>query len=237
MFKTEMRERHELNILVTSVGGKTTNLPVDYMYNGHITTDNDFVTNIFAGAEYFSWMTSKGFVLINYLMDQITSVDWYAGLTAAKLYKSDQLQANVDQFITNPFNEVIQTIDFTTFTKIDLISLLHILNRNKVNESSIYQVIINWIKHNKKERKKKFPDLLQLIKINRLSFAVLQIILSEYLVQKNVTYAKSVFCLLSKLIKEKEKKENEIIVIIEGEKTAKILQTFSIEMVLNQKLS
>ena len=228
MFKSKMKERYESTILITGVDGNIADTLVNYMYNGQITIDNDSVMDILAGADYFQLDDIKQFCF-EYFMNQISLDNWYDVLTAATMYRSKQLQKQVNKFISNHFYEVVQTLDFTTFSKNDLISFVFNLNRSQVNESSIYQAMINWIKHNEQERKKEFPDLFQLIDLNRLSFYALQNISSETLIHENVTYAKSVLLLLSKLMTEIKMKQNESKIIITGgiENSKKVIEIFN----------
>ena len=234
MFKSKMKEQYERNIPVTGVDSKTVNTLVDFMYNGQVTIDNNSVINILAGADYFQIDEVKTFCF-EYLMDQITCGNWNDVLVAAKLYRSNELLKQVSEFVTNHFDKIIQTTDFKNFTKDDLISIVSSnLNRSKVNELSVYQAIVNWIKHNEDERKREFVELFQLMKLNRLSYGVLQDILSENLVQQNFTCVKSVWSLLFKFIEEKAMKENESKILMIGggvncDKVSEIFNCYNIE--------
>ena len=98
-----------------------------------------------------------------------------------------------------------------------------------MNESSINQAIMNWIKHSEQERKNDFSDLFQLIDLNRLSLNALQNILSETLIHENVTCAKSVILSISKLMTEIEIKQNESKIIMIGgiENPKKVTEIFN----------
>ena len=215
MFNSKMKERYEPIIPIADVDGNTAKTLIDYMYNGQITIDYDSVMYILAGAKHFELKEVKEFCF-EYLMNQISLDNWYDVQTAAKQYRSDQLQKQVGKFITDHFDEVVQTLDFKTFSKNDLISFVSNLNRSQMNELSIYQAIINWIKYKEHQRKKEFPDLFQLIDLSKLSSYALQNISSETLVQENVTCAKSVMSLLSQLMTEKKMKQNELKIIMTG---------------------
>ena len=215
MFKSKMKERYESTIPITGVDGNIADTLVNYMYNGQITIDNGSVMDILAGADYFQLDEVKQFCF-EYLLNQISLDNWYHVQTAAKLYRSDQLQKQVSKFITDRFDEVVQALDFHTFSKNDIISFVSNLNRSQVNESSIYRAILNWVKHSEQERKKEFPDLFQLIDLNRLSSYALQNILSETLIHENMTCAKSVMLLLSQLMTEIKTKQNESKIIMAG---------------------
>ena len=231
MFKSKMREQYEPDILLTGVDGKSAVMLIDYMYGGEITIDSDSVVSILAGADYFQMDKVKTFCF-EYLMDRITSDTWYDALTAAKLYRSDQLQEQVNLFITNHFNEIIESTDFNALSKIALTSFISNLNRNQVNISLIYQAIINWIKHNEEERKKEFSDVFlpwfQLIELSKLSSNALQNILSDNIIQENLTCVMSVFTLFSKLLQQRERIENESkIIMVGGERCQKVTEIFN----------
>ena len=215
MFKSKLKERYESNIQIEGIDGKTANTLIDYMYNGQITINNNSVMQILAGADYFQLQEVKTYCF-EYLMDQITCDNWCAVQTAANLYRSDQLQTQVTEFITDNFDEVARSIDFKIFTKSELISFIFNLNRTQVKESSLYQAIVNWIQHNEEERKVEFTDLFQLIELPRLSSDFLRYILSETLAQANVTCAKMVWSFLSSLLKKAKIMENESKLIMVG---------------------
>ena len=114
MFKYKMKERYESNIPITGVDGNIARTLVDYMYNAQIKIDNDSVMDILAGADYFQLDAVKEFCF-EYLMNRMSLDNRYDVQTAAELYRSDQLQKQVNEFITKYFDEVIQTLDFKTF--------------------------------------------------------------------------------------------------------------------------
>ena len=215
MFKSKFKERYEPNISIVGVDGKTATTLVDYIYTGKITIANDSVMDILAGADYFQLDEVKQYCL-EYLMNQITSNNWYAIQTAANLYELDQLQKHVNKFVSNHFDEIVENSDFKTLTKKDLSSFVFNLNRGQVNESSLFHAIINWVKHSEQERKKEFPDLFQLINLESLSPDGLQDVLLENLVQENVACAKSLLSLFSMLIKKTKKMKNESKIIMIG---------------------
>ena len=228
MFKSKMKERYESNILITGVDGKIADTLIDYIYNGQITIDHDSVMDILAGADYFQLDEVKQFCF-EYLINRISLDNWYDVQTAAKLYRSDQLHEQVSEFITNHFDKIALTLDFKTFTKNDLLAFVSNLNRSQINESSIYQAFMNWIKHSEQERKNDFSDLFQLIDLNRLSLDALQNISSENLIHENITCAKSVMLLFSKLMTEIEMKQNESKIIMSGgiENPKKVIEIFN----------
>ena len=172
MFKSQMKERYEWSITIHEIDSTAMKLVIDYMYEGSITIDNTTVMDILAAADFLQLLEIKLFCF-EFLKDHISSDSWYAVLSAAKLYRCDQLQRYTYQFITDHLDEITKSDDFKTIAKDDLTSLILNLRENKktVNESVICKLVIDWTKQDEEERKAVFADLFQMIHLEEVSWS------------------------------------------------------------------
>ena len=186
IFKSQMKERYESSITIQEIDSTALKHVIDYMYEGSITIDDTTVMDILAAADFLQLADVKLFCF-EFLKEHISSDSWYAVLSAAKLYRCDQLQKYTYQFIVDHLDEITKSDDFKTITKDDLTSLISNLRENKktVNESVICKLVIDWTKQDEEERKAVFADLFEMIDLDKVSFDVLECLFEESLVKDN----------------------------------------------------
>ena len=99
------------------------------------------------------------------------------------VYNNPAPHPRTSQFISKNFNEILKTDTFNDLSKQDLMQLIANLNRNKVQESSLYRAIINWVKHSQ-NRCAEFVSLFLLLDLQNFSIDfVLNTIAEEPLIQ------------------------------------------------------
>ena len=216
MFKSQMRERYESSITIHEIDSTALKHVIDYMYEGSITIDNTTVMGILAAADFLQLFEIKLFCF-EFLKEHISSDSWYAVLSAAKLYRCDQLQKYTYQFITYHLDEITKSDDFKTITKNNLTSLISNLRKNKktVNESVICKLVIDWTKQDKEERKAVFADLFQMIHLEEVSLDNLKCLFEESLVKDNPVCGNAITVALFSMLKMNQQafKENKSLTI------------------------
>ena len=157
MFKTEMKERYESTIDMTgSIDELSARTLIDFMYTGTVNINNDNVLQLLAAADYLQMEEVKQFY-VEFLESILTHDNCQAILTSANLFQLEALQKQIYEMISFKFNEFIETEDFKLFTKTDLITCLTKLNKNQVNESSVFTAVVStWINYDKQIRKSAF---------------------------------------------------------------------------------
>ena len=202
MFKSQMKERYESSITIHEVDSSAVKYVIDYMYEGSITIDNTTVMDILAAADFLQLADIKLFCF-EFLRKHISCDSWYAVLSAAKLYRCDQLQKYTYQFISDHLDEITKSDDFKTISKDDLTSLISNLRENKktVNESVICKLVIDWTKQDEEERKAVFADLFQMIDLDKVSLDFLESLFEESLVKDNPVCGNAITVALFNILK------------------------------------
>ena len=202
MFKSQMKERYESSITIHEINSTAVKYVIDYMYEESITVNNTTVMDILAAADFFQVAEIKLFCF-EFLRKHVSSDSWYAVLSAAKLYRCDQLQKYTYQFITDHLDEITKSDDFKTITKSDLTSLISNLRENKktVNESVICKLVIAWTKQDEEERKAAFADLFEMIHLDKVPVNFLECLFEESLVKNNPVCGNAITVALFNMLK------------------------------------
>ena len=216
MFKSQMKERYESSITIHEIDSTALKHVIDYMYEGSITVNNTTVMDILAAANFLQLADIKLFCF-EFLKERISSESWYAVLSAAKLYRCDQLQKYTYQFISDHLDEITKSDDFKTISKDDLTSLISYLRENKktVNDSVICKLVIDWTKQDEEERKAVFADLFEMIHLDKVSFDFLECLFEESLVKDNPVCGNAITVALFNILKTNQQvsKENKALTI------------------------
>ena len=207
MFKSQMKERYEPSITIHEIDSIAVKHVIDYMYEGSITIDCTNVMNILAAADFLQLAEIKLFCF-EFLKAHISSDSWYAVLSAAKLYRCDQLQKYTYQFITDHFDKITKSDDFKTVAKEDLTSLISSLRENKkaVNESKL---VIDWTKQDEEKRKVVFADLFEMIDLDKVPLELLECLFEESLVKDNPVCGNAITVALFSMLKTNQQTSKE----------------------------
>ena len=242
MFKSQMKEQYKSSITIQEIDSTAVKHVIDYMYEGSITIDNTTVMDILAAADFLQLAEIKLFCF-EFLKEHISSDSWYAVLSAAKLYRCDQLQKYTYQFITYHLDEITKSDDFKTIAKDDLTSLISNLRKNKkiVNESVICKLVIDWTKQDEEERKAVFADLFQRIRLKKVSLEFLECLFEESLVKENPVCGNAITVALFSMLKTNQqalnKKSLSIFSVGGGHSARKVLKIFDRSKREEQKYS
>ena len=241
MFKSQMKERYEPSITIQEIDSIAVKHVIDYMYEGSITIDSSTVMDILAAADFLQLPDIKLFCF-EFLRKHISSDSWYAVLSAAKLYRCDQLQKLTYQFITDHLDKITNSDDFKTITKDDLTSLISNLRENKktVDESVICKLVIDWTKQYEEERKAVFADLFEMIHLDKVPLDVLECLFEEALVKDNPVCGNAITVALFNMLKthEQASKKNVSLTIFSiggSQDIRKVLKIFNLSKREEQK--
>ena len=124
----------------------------------------------------------------------------------AILYGSKDLQQETQQYISKNFDNVLQTDDFKTLSKEELISCILHLDRSQVKESSIFQAIVVWTKHHNEVRIAEFGELFELILLQKVSFDFFDKVILENELVRNTPESHKVAFGTIQLMKERNTK-------------------------------
>ena len=231
MFQTQMRERYDTQINITAdLDENSVKALIDFIYTGKITINNENVMHLIKASDYLQLDEPKQFC-IEFLDSVLSLATCNVFLKAANLYGINQLQERVYKMVSGKLTEFAETNDFKLFTKEDLISCVTHLDRKLVKETSVYQAIVTWIKHDEENRNTYFPDLLLLVNLDNLPQEFLRDVVSiESLVKENLLCMRLVMEAIRKLLHNDETaagSESKIISVGGQETVNRVIKVFS----------
>ena len=234
MFKSEMKERYEPSITIKQLDETALKYLVDYMYEGHISINNANVMDILAAGDLLQLAEVKEFCF-EFLQMHLSSDNWYAALSAAKLYRCEQLEQHIYQFISDHLDKVIHSSDFKTMAIDDMTSLIATLRKSKktIDETALCKLVLEWTKQDREEREAIFGDLFQLIGLKKMPFQALRNISAESLIKNSAVCLNAVMNELFDLFennKATEKtRESTKIICLGGRTTgSKVVEVFNV---------
>jgi len=168
MFKTNMKEKYQF-IEIQGFSGNVIKNIIEFIYSGSIVIDNENVFDVLGAADFLQLDEVKKFCF-EFLGSCLAADNFFAILSVTKLYFDEALSKKIYQFIRDSLEGITQSDDFKSLEKDDLISCLTTINRNIISEASLHHAIVTWTKAtNDETQKKRFLDLLRLIKLKDLS--------------------------------------------------------------------
>ena len=222
MFKTNMKEKYQGFIEIQGFDGKIIKDLIEFIYTGKIVIDDENFLKTLSAADFLQLDDVKQFCF-EFLGSCITADNCFAILAASKLYNGQALSEKIYRFIGDNLKSIAETDDFKSLERTDFIGCLNAINRNEVAETSLFHTIVAWTKADQDDeaRKKCFPDLLRLIKLEMLSAEFLEhVVLVEDLVAGNLGCSKMVMSVLIQSLKlQKEQKNKSKLLSLGGSRT------------------
>ena len=205
MFDLEMKEKYQNPVQIHGVDGAAVKSVIDFMYSGKVKITSENVMKLIAASDYLQVAEVKRFCF-EFLESILSSENWFAVCSAAKSYESEYLLCQVYEYVSNNFDGMVQTDEFKTLPKNDLVSLISKINRKQTNEESIFNGIVTWCRYDEEARKEEFPILFEdLINRDRISAESLEdIVLKEEMVSGSIHCLKRMtynFCQEKKMSK------------------------------------
>ena len=187
MFDLEMKEKYQNPVQIHGVDGAAVKSVVDFMYSGEVKITSENVMELIAASDYLQVAEVKRFCF-EFLESILSLENWFAVCSAAKLYESEYLLCQVYEYVSNNFDGMVQTDEFKTLPKNDLVSLISKIDRNQTKEESIFNGIVTWCRYDEEARKEEFPMLFEdLINLDLISAEYLEdIVLKEEMVSGSI---------------------------------------------------
>ena len=160
MFDLELKEKYQNPVQVNGVDGKAVKALIDFMYCGEVKINNENVMELLAACDYLLLDEVKQFCF-EFLESVLSSDNWFVVLNAAKLYQNEDIESHVYEYMSKTLNEVMQTHEFKSLSKDDLVGHFSKLNRSYFTEALIFEGIVIWSKHDLVNRKHDFLLLFE----------------------------------------------------------------------------
>ena len=207
LFESPMKEQYEGVVTLKELDDEAVKVLIDYMYTGNITLNQENVINILAAADFLQINDVCQFCF-DYLKSIISVENWFTIFALPDMYKSNSVLAQLYQVCSDNFSAIAKSQDFMRLIIQDLISITQNLDRSIVNETSIYETIINWIRHDEANRKNELPSVFMLLDFDKLPSDFLEdIVASNPLIRENVECLNTVTSAISKQFKEMRLRE------------------------------
>ena len=178
MFKLQIRERYENIIEIKTIDGRELRTLIDFIYTGSIDIDEQNVMNLLSGAEYLQLHEVKEFCF-EFLRSHITVDNSLGILKTANLYRNESLNQEMLQYISINLDKVLQTDDFKQLSNEELISCISKLDRSQVNESLVFEAIVEWCNYDEEAREKDFSGLFKMILLRKVPINYLEEVILE----------------------------------------------------------
>ena len=201
MFLSQLKQRYQHSVEINEFDGKAVNSIIEYIYTCKIDINEDNVMALLRAADFLQVDDVKQ-MCFDYLESVLTIDNCLDVIKAFLLCNNSSPLQQTYQFISENFDEIAQRDSFTDISKLDLASLLTNVDRNAVQETSLYTAIINWVKHDE-TRKTEFSSLFLKLDFQRLSLDfVLNTIANEELVKNNIDCLNAAFSYFTSTTKQ-----------------------------------
>ena len=230
LFQTPMKEQYEGTVNLDKLDGEAVRLLIEYMYIGSITINQDNVFNLLATANFLQMDEICQFCF-DFLEVIISIENWFTILSTLHLYKNDSVLKQLYQFIWENFDNITRCDSFKALTIQDLTSIVKNLNRNFVNDISIYDAITSWIRDDKLNRKNFIRELLLFVDLYKLPSDFLEdIVATDPLITDDNECLKTVMSAITKQFKEIRLRErgSQLISVGGRENPLKIRKIFNV---------
>ena len=227
MFDLEMKEKYQNPVQIHGVDGAAVKSVIDFMYSGEVKITSENVMELIAASDYLQFAEVKRFCF-EFLESILSLHNWFAVYSAAKLYGSEHLQNEVYEYVSNNFNDVIQTDDFKLLSDKDFTSFFFKVKQSQTEEVSLFKGLVTWCRHNERVRKRMFSTLFKkFIDLDEMPINALEeIVLKEELISKqNIHCLKIVTNYLCQQIKSRD--EAKILSLGGGRSLSKCTEVYS----------
>ena len=230
LFESPMKEQYDEEVVtLKDLNDEAVKVLIDYMYTGNITLNQENVLNILAAADFLQINDVCQFCF-DYLKSIISVENWFTIFASLRLSENDSVLAQLYQVCSANFNIIALSQDFMNLVIEDLISITQNLDRFIVNRTTIYESIINWIRHDDANRKMELPKLFVLLDFDQFPINFLRnVVASDSLVQENVDCLNTVMTAITEQFKEMRLRGrgSKLISIGGGEKPCKVVEIYN----------
>ena len=184
MFLSALKEKYQNTVEIKTFDGMAVKQIIQYIYTGILDINTNNALTLLGTADFLQVDDVKE-MCFNFMETSLTVDNCLDVVKASILYNNPSLQQTY-QYISDNFDEIVQGDNFKQLSKDELLSLFTNVDRNKVQEMSMYTVVIDWIKHDQ-NRVAEFSSLFLTLDLKKFpSEFVANTIAEEPLVKGNI---------------------------------------------------
>ena len=146
--------------------GKTIEAIIEFIYTGKIDIDISNVLRLL-GAANFLQVDDIEKICLEFCATCMTVDNCLDIMINFEKYNNLSYFQFIYQFISNNFEKIIEKDSFKELSKDQVMSLLSSVDRNTMEEATLYSAIINWVRHDS-NRENKFLSLFQTLDFQKL---------------------------------------------------------------------
>ena len=213
MFLSQLKERYQNTVEIKEFDGQFIKSVIEYIYTGKIDINTNNVMKLLGTADFLQVDEVKK-MCFDYLETSLTVDNCIDTVKASVLYNNPSSHPRIYQFISENFDETVKTENFKDLCKQDLMQIVENLDRNHMQESSLYSAIINWVKH-QQNRSAEFSSLFLLLDLQKLSSNfILDTIADEPLVQASNSCLNAILlCFKTENAKQQQSKASKMLYV------------------------
>ena len=184
LLQSEMREKDEGVIRFEDISGLILADVLEFIYTGIVEINETNATDLIIAAEYLlieGLKTKSG----RFLEQQITSSNCISTFRFAEKYRCEELVANSTKFILDNFASVAESDEFLNQKAEEVEKWISNDEIRLAAEEDVLRIVLNWIKHDKSERKSKFKMLFEQVRLVLLSRDSLLTVVTHELVRED----------------------------------------------------
>ena len=184
MFHLQLKEKYQSTVEIKEFNGHVIKSVIDYIYTGKIDINANNVMTLLNAAGFLQVDDVKQ-MCFNYLKSALTVHDCLDIMKSSIVCNNPSLLQQTYQIISKNFDKMVEENNFSDISKLDLISFITNIDRNTVQETTLYKAIISWVKHDE-TREAEFSSLFLKLDLQKFSpDFVLNTIANEQLVKSN----------------------------------------------------
>ena len=158
---------------------------LEFIYTGSAKINESNASELIIAAGYLlieGLKTKSG----RFLEQQMTSSNCISAFRFAEKYRCEELVANSTKFILDNFASVAESEEFLSLKAEEVETWISNDEIRLAAEEDVFRIVVNWIEHDKSERKGKFQKLFGQVRLVLLSRDSLVAVVTHELVQEDL---------------------------------------------------
>ena len=175
MLSSDMKEKVEgrINLTDSSIRPEIFEDILSYMYSGKITLTIENVEELLHSSSFLMMQALREFCE-DFLIEELSILNCLGIREIASKYSCDGLFSKADRLLQHEFLDIVKTEEFSLLSNRELCSILSKDELEINKEDEILQSLLHWIDRSPRNRVKSFSKLLQEVRMQFLSDAMLR---------------------------------------------------------------
>nr|XP_023678608.1 kelch-like protein 40a [Paramormyrops kingsleyae] len=163
MFLSDLEESKKREIVLEDVEPSIMGIVLRYIYTSDINLTEENVQDIFSVANMFQ-IPSLFTVCVSFLKQRLGLSNCLAIFRLGLLLDCPQLAIDARDFICDRYQLIVRDDDFHQLGPVELAAIITCDSLNVDKEEVVFESILSWVGHDKEDRLKDLPDLLECVR-------------------------------------------------------------------------